>query len=202
MADIEKLLGEGSKFLSEGEYPKAVKKFKEAVAEDPDLAVGYFYSAEALRLDQTMGNTRVKDKDILENYAKSVELDDANPEYMTSYGSFLMESEAPDFDKAEDTYKKAFELAAEDAEFSQMLASEYMFNIRTNADRALTRKQANQYIIRGLGYLFAAMGLEKERATGLLLLERASEPEWVLGIALRALQIKKERAIEILNGMD
>ena len=149
---MAKELNAGQRLLADGEYEKAVKKFDKAIKLDPKSAEAYYGKAEA-----AVASTKLGVDEILETYAKACELQPQNPFYLSNYGAFCLQTGK--VSEAEELYKKAAEVDAENAgfyynelgyEYYQAMLRQYEDKINDGM-RTEIRKKAAKYLLRAIG---------------------------------------------------
>jgi len=102
----KKISGKAVSLLNEGKYEEAIEKFTEAITEDPENPVFYYYRGAAFEktgdLDKSM-----------EDYQKSVEL---KPDFILPTANIgKIYAKKREFEKAIEFYKEAAELGDKDA---------------------------------------------------------------------------------------
>lgn len=149
-ANVEKELAQGQKLMSEGEFQKALNKFKKVLKEDEKNAVAWFLKAECY-----VGVPKMSDDEVLEAYDKAISFDKGNPFYLVSRGAFCLE--AGKWTVAEDSYKKAAEIDKENEgrylsefgiEYYNAMAKKYGDN---KAYMKEAKKKAATYLLQSIG---------------------------------------------------
>lgn len=102
----KKISNKAISLLNEGKYEESIEKFTEAIAEDPENPIFYYYRGAAFE------KTGDLDK-ALEDYQKSVEL---KPDFILPTANIgKIYAKKKEFEKAIALYKKAVELGDQDA---------------------------------------------------------------------------------------
>lgn len=160
MTDVQKLIEEGERLLSEFEHEGAYKKFKKA-AKSGDDPRAYFGKAEA-----ALGVPTVDSDEIIEDYKKAIELDE-NPFYHQALAEFCIE--VGKFDTAEEHYKRAAELDPENkANFLADLAVGYRFKAPIMMEKFLQQGGEEIILRKSLNYMLDALDIDKDTALELL----------------------------------
>jgi tetratricopeptide (TPR) repeat protein len=142
----------GQKLMGEGEFKKALNKFKKVLKEDQKNAMAWFLKAECY-----IGVPKMNDDEVLEAYNKAIELEEGNPFFYLSRGAFCLESGK--WTIAEESYKKAAELDEEnEARYLSEFGVEY-FNAmsRKYGDKKEYMKEAKK---KAATYLLMSIGLD------------------------------------------
>lgn len=102
----KKISSKAISLLNEGKYEEATEKFKEAITEDPENPIFYYYRGAAYE------KTGDLDK-AMEDYQKSAEL---KPDFILPTANIgKIYAKKKEFEKAVEFYKKAVELGDQDA---------------------------------------------------------------------------------------
>ncbi|UCH89155.1 MAG: tetratricopeptide repeat protein [Thermoplasmata archaeon] len=161
MADVEKLLDEGKKLLDKGEFKKAMKKFNDALKEDPENPEAHFGKAEA-----SLGLPKITLVEIAQNYRNAIKYDEKNIFYLTSYGDFCLANGL--LKQAEENYLKAIELDPDSsALYYSDLALGYYKNGKLFLDRQLDMTEVD-VTRNALNYIMKAFKIESDKAKELL----------------------------------
>ena len=161
MADLEKLINDGRKLLEKGEYKKAMKKFNDALKDEPENAEAHFGKAEA-----SLGLPKVTLVEIAQSYRNAIKHDDGNIFYLTSYGEFCLSNGL--LKQAEENYLKAIELDPESSSlYYSDLALGYFNNGTLFLDRQLEMTEA-EVTRNSLSYIFKALEIDDGQAKKLL----------------------------------
>jgi Tfp pilus assembly protein PilF len=170
MADTSKLVEDGRKLLEKGEYKKAMKKFNDAIKEDPENSEAHFGKAEA-----SLGLPKITLIDIAKSYRDAIKYDEENIFYLTSYGEFCLENGL--LKQAEENYLKAVELDPESSPlYYTDLALGYYKNGLLFLDRQLDMTE-NDVTKNAIGYICKALSIDDSKALNLLS-EIIEKGEW------------------------
>lgn len=171
MADVSKLVEEGRKLLEKGEYKKAMKKFNDAIKDNPENSEAHFGKAEA-----SLGLPKVTLIDIAKSYRDAIKYDSENVFYLTSYGDFCLENGL--LKQAEENYLKAVELDPESSPlYYTDLALGYYKNGLLFLDRQLDMTE-NDVTKNAIGYICKALSIDDGKAMNLLT-EIIEKGEWI-----------------------
>ena len=149
-ANVEKELTTAQKLMGEGEFSKALNKFKKILKEDDNIAMAWFLKAECY-----VGVPKMSDDEVLEAYNKAINLDDANPFFLVSRGAFCLE--AGKFSIAEESYNAAAEIDNENrsrylSEFGvEYYNAMYKKHGENKAYMKEAKKKAATYLLRSVG---------------------------------------------------
>lgn len=162
MADIEKTINDGERFLNDFDYKKAKAKFKAALKEDPKNARAHFGMAETL-----LALPESSVENVVEHYTQAVESDPGNVFYLTSLAAFNLETGR--FNEAEQCYNKATEL---DEENAGMYFAEFAIGYAANApivmERFLDATTTKMIHKKALEYALKAINMSVDSAKELL----------------------------------
>ena len=101
-SSVEKELAAGQKLMNEGDFKKALNKFKKVLKDDSNIALAWFLKAECY-----VGVPKMADEEVLEAYDKAISLE-KNPYFLVSKGAFCLE--VGKWTIAEECYNKAAEM--------------------------------------------------------------------------------------------
>ena len=145
-------LEKGKGLLAKGDEPKAYKAFEKAAQTDPTLAEAHFLMAES-----AMSVPKLTVEHISAAYAKAAELEPKNPQYLSSYGAFLLN--IGQWSKAEEVYNAAAEADEENPgwyyqefgfEYYQAMQRHYEGQLNSGMLKEV-RKKAATYMLRAVG---------------------------------------------------
>jgi len=145
-----KELEDGQVLMNEGEFNKALNKFKKVLATDEKNALAWFLKAECY-----IGVPKMGEDEVLEAYNKAIEIEKENPFFLISRGAFCLE--AGKWTIAEESYKKAAELDKENegrylcefgVEYYNAMANKYGDN---PAYMKEAKKKAVTYLLKSIG---------------------------------------------------
>jgi len=149
-ADVNKDLEEGQMLLNDGEFNKALNKFKKVLAADEKNALAWFLKAECY-----IGVPKMGEDEVLEAYNKAIELEKGNPFFLISRGAYCLD--AGKWTIAEESYKKAAELDKDnEARYLSEFGVEY-YNAMANkygdnpAYMKEAKKKAVTYLLKSIG---------------------------------------------------
>ncbi len=148
--------------LANGDFDRAVTKFKKIIKADPKCAEAYFGMAEA-----SVGVPKLSQEEVQEYYKKAVQLDPKNPIYQSSYGAYLVEIGR--FNEAEEAYNKAAELDPDNARYYYSeFGMEYSLKAPIVMERFMDDNTKDIIMKKGLAYLLKAVGMSEADAKRLL----------------------------------
>jgi tetratricopeptide (TPR) repeat protein len=102
----KKISSKAISLLNEGKYEESIEKFTEAITDDPENPIFYYYRGVAFEKTGNMNSA-------MEDYQKSVEL---KPDFILPTANIgKIYAKKKDFEKAIEFYKKAVELGDQDA---------------------------------------------------------------------------------------
>ena len=115
-----------------------------------------------------MFGAKIKDEEIMDDYTKAIELDDANPQYYQSYGLFCIS--VGKYDEAEKAYNEAAQIDESMApSLYSEFAIEYYNNVLGTYGEILDDPKARaKYAKKALGYMLKALDMSEEEAKNLL----------------------------------
>lgn len=108
MPDASADIAEGERSLSRLDYDQAFRQFKSAAKKDPENGYAHFCQAEA-----ALGVNDLEPGDIAGLYARAIELEPDNPQYLNAYGLFCIDIGR--FKQAEEAFNHAAEVDEENA---------------------------------------------------------------------------------------
>ncbi|MFP4001520.1 MAG: tetratricopeptide repeat protein [Candidatus Natronoplasma sp.] len=164
MASVTEQLEKAETLLNQFEYEEAYEKFSEILEEDLDdktKAQTHFGRAEA-----SLGLNKIESEEILDDYEKSIELND-NPFYRQSAGGFCID--IGKFEKAEEHYRKAAELDPDNKHhYLSDLAVGYRFKAPIMMEEYVEQVGEDIILRKSLNYMLEALDIDKEKAVELL----------------------------------
>ena len=147
-----------------------MKKFNDALKDDPENSEAHFGKAEA-----SLGLPKVTLIDIAKSYRDAIKFDSENVFYYTSYGDFCLENGL--LKQAEENYLKAVELDPESSPlYFTDLALGYYKNGLLFLDRQLEMTELD-VTKNAFGYICRALSIDDGRARSLLS-EIVDKGEW------------------------
>lgn len=162
MTAADKLVEEGELKLAEMDHKGAYNKFKKAIEADDKNARAYFGRAEA-----ALGVEKVAPGDILRDYRKAAELDEAQAGfYLSSLGAFnLSIGQIP---QAEAAYREAAEKDPDNAvTYLTDFATSFYNNAMDGAEE-MSKAEADAIRYQTLVYFLNALGVSPEEAAELM----------------------------------
>lgn len=156
---VNKDLEEGQLLMNDGEFTKALNKFKKVLSTDEKNALAWFLKAECY-----VGVPKMTDDEVLEAYNKAIELEKGNPFFLISRGAFCLESGK--WTIAEESYKKAAEIDKENEGryFSEFGVEYYNAMANKYGDNPAYMKEAKK---KAVTYLLKAIGMGVDDLKGL-----------------------------------
>lgn len=151
-SNIEKELTTAQKLMNNGEFTKALNKFKKILKEDDKVAMAWFLKAECY-----VGVPKMSEDEVLEAYDKAIKLEGGNPFYLLSRGAFCLE--IGKYSIAEESYNQAAEIDNENESryLSEFGVEYYSAMQRKYGDNKAYMKEAKK---KAATYLLKSVGIE------------------------------------------